>query len=86
MEKPNSQMDTDVMARVKSGSAEDIATQLDRLPMAASEMVQLLARYQVMSDNDNDDIFDAWYDALSQDQHLVLKAFEILRGRLEHSD
>jgi hypothetical protein len=39
-----------------------------------------------LSEQDNDELFDDWYDNLSKEQLTVLKVFEVYRGQYEHQN
>lgn len=86
MNNNNQQIDRDCVVNLKD---EDCLSKqlgaLQELNLSVSDVVVLLAHYQIMSENDDDDVFDNWLDALSKDQRKVLQAYEVARGQIEHS-
>jgi hypothetical protein len=82
MEELNNNLDNTVIYSLKNKDHSGINKQLDELSCTHSDIIQLLAEYVVLAEQD-DDSFDAWYDGLCKDKLIVLKAFEIMRAHLE---
>ncbi|MFC3033839.1 hypothetical protein ACFOEE_15055 [Pseudoalteromonas fenneropenaei] len=76
-------LDTQVLGELQRGLHPDLIAKLDALSCTHSDLVQLLVEYQVMSEQEDDEKFDTWYDGLCADKLTVLKAFEIFRTQLE---
>ena len=51
-----------------------------------NDIVELLARYMALSEQEDDELFDTWFDNLTKEQHTVLKVFEVYRGQYEHQN
>ncbi|MGO2011713.1 MAG: hypothetical protein ACTJH9_14405 [Pseudoalteromonas sp.] len=80
------QIDQDVMDTLRSKDHSTLAKQIDPLSCTHNDIVELLAHYIALSEQDNDELFDNWFDNLSKEQHTVLKTFEVYRGQYEHLD
>ncbi|WP_419149627.1 hypothetical protein [Pseudoalteromonas 'SMAR'] len=76
------ELDNSILAKLQSNDDSALQQELDSLSCNHSDIVTLLAQYQTLSEQD-DELFDAWYDSLCPDQLKVLKAFEIIRSHLE---
>lgn len=81
----NENIDNEVLAQLKQNNQIPLIETLDNLGCTHSDIVMLLVEYQVMSEQDDDEVFDQWYDALCDDKLKVLKAFEILRAQFERT-
>lgn len=77
------QLDNSVIAQLQNEDHSSLAQQLDELTCEHSDIVELLAQYQVLSEQDDDEKFDSWYDGLCEDKLRVLKGFEIFRAHFE---
>ncbi|TLX48261.1 hypothetical protein C1E24_05540 [Pseudoalteromonas phenolica] len=82
MEELNNNLDNTVIDSLKNKDHSGINKQLDQLSCSHSDIIELLAEYVVLAEQD-DESFDAWYDGLCEDKLKVLKAFEIMRAHLE---
>ncbi|MCQ8878488.1 hypothetical protein NQT69_10795 [Pseudoalteromonas shioyasakiensis] len=80
------QIDQSVMDTLRSKDNSLLAQQIDPLSCTHNDIVELLAQYLALSDQDDDDLFDAWFDGLNKAQHTVLKVFEVYRGQFEHQE
>lgn len=80
------QIDQGVMDTLRSKDHSTLAKQIDSLSCTHNDIVELLAKYMALSEQDNDELFDNWFDNLSKEQHTVLKTFEVYRGQYEHLD
>ncbi|KTF16736.1 hypothetical protein [Pseudoalteromonas sp. H105] len=80
------QIDQGVMDTLRSRDNSLLAQQIDPLSCTHNDIVELLAQYLALSDQDDDDLFDAWFDGLNKAQHTVLKVFEVYRGQFEHQE
>ncbi|CAM3788566.1 MULTISPECIES: hypothetical protein [Pseudoalteromonas] len=80
------EIDQRVMETLRSRDHSVLAQQIDPLSCTHNDIVELLAQYLALSDQDDDDLFDAWFDGLSKAQHTVLKVFEVYRGQFEHQE
>jgi hypothetical protein len=80
------QIDQGVMDTLRSKDNSLLAQQIDPLSCTHNDIVELLAQYLALSDQDDDDLFDAWFDGLNKAQHTVLKVFEVYRGQFEHQE
>ncbi|CCQ10935.1 putative orphan protein [Pseudoalteromonas luteoviolacea B = ATCC 29581] len=78
------QIDNAVLSQLKQNNKLPLISSLDELGCTHSDIVILLVEYQVMTEQD-DELFDAWYDSLCEDKLKVLKAFEILRAQYEQT-
>ncbi|KZN58404.1 hypothetical protein [Pseudoalteromonas luteoviolacea] len=83
MTEESQQLDNGVIAELQNKDHSSLAQQLDGLTCDHSDIVELLAQYQVLSEQDDDQKFDNWYDNLCEDQLRVLKSFEIYRAHYE---
>lgn len=80
------QIDQSVMDTLRTKDHSIMAQKIDPLSCSHNDIVELLAHYIALSEQDNDDLFDTWFDNLSKEQHTVLKTFEVYRGQYEHLD
>ena len=80
------EIDQGVMETLRSRDHSVLAQQIDPLSCTHNDIVELLAQYLALSDQDDDDVFDAWFDGLSKAQQTVLKVFEVYRGQFEHQE
>ncbi|MCF2856048.1 hypothetical protein L1286_01065 [Pseudoalteromonas sp. SMS1] len=80
------QLDNGVIAELQNKDHSSLAQQLNGLTCDHSDIVELLAHYLVLSEQDDDQKFDDWYDNLCEDQQLVLKGFEIIRAHYENTN
>lgn len=80
------QIDQSVMDTLRSKDNSLLAQQIDPLSCTHNDIVELLAQYLALSEQDDDDLFDAWFDGLNKAQHTVLKVFEVYRGQFEHQE
>ena len=71
------QIDQTVMDTLRSKDNSLLAQQIDPLSCTHNDIVELLAQYLALSDQDDDDLFDTWFDGLNKAQHTVLKVFEV---------
>ncbi len=80
-----SQLDSQALAVLKSdGNMSSLAGEcLESFSQIA--LIELLATYHAMSEEADDDAFDAWFDGLSQEARQALKVFEVARARVELS-
>ncbi len=87
MEHSKSELSSECLTAIKSSDVStDIFDRLDEQQISSSTIISLLAHYQSISDLDDDDeTVDNWLDNLTEREHQILKAFEIARGRFEHS-
>ncbi|WP_440056647.1 hypothetical protein ACSLBF_21285 (plasmid) [Pseudoalteromonas sp. T1lg65] len=76
------ELDNTILAKLHSRDDSALLKEIDDISCTNSDIVMLLAQYQTLSEQD-DELFDAWYDSLCEAQLRVLKAFEILRSHLE---
>ncbi|MDK1287848.1 hypothetical protein [Pseudoalteromonas umbrosa] len=83
MSEESQQLDNSVIAELQNRDHSSLAQQLDELTCEHSDIIELLAQYQVLSEQDDDDKFDTWYDGLCEDKMKVLKGFEIYRAHYE---
>lgn len=79
------EIDQGVMETLRSRDHSVLAQQIDPLSCTHNDIVELLAQYLALSEQD-DDVFDAWFDGLNKAQHTVLKVFEVYRGQFEHQE
>ncbi|ALQ10214.1 MULTISPECIES: hypothetical protein [Pseudoalteromonas] len=79
-------IDQGVMDTLRERDHSALAHQLNPLSCNHNDIVELLAQYMALSEQDNDELFDDWFDNLSKEQHTVLKVFEIYRGQYEHQN
>ena len=79
------EIDQGVMETLRSRDHSVLAQQIDPLSCTHNDIVELLAQYLALSEQD-DDVFDTWFDGLNKAQHTVLKVFEVYRGQFEHQD
>ncbi|BBN83388.1 hypothetical protein PA25_33730 [Pseudoalteromonas sp. A25] len=83
MTEQNQQLDNSVIATLKNKDHSSLNEKLDGLACTHSDIIELLAQYQALSEQDDDEKFDNWYDELCQSQLDVLKAFEVMRAHFE---
>ncbi|MFM9816234.1 hypothetical protein ACKI16_48115, partial [Streptomyces scabiei] len=65
------QIDQSVMDTLRSKDNSLLAQQIDPLSCTHNDIVELLAQYLALSDQDDDDLFDTWFDGLNKAQHTV---------------
>jgi len=80
------QIDQGVMDTLKERDHSVLAQQVNPLTCTHNDIIELLAQYMALSEQDNDDLFDHWFDNLTKEQHTVLKVFEEYRGQYEHQN
>ncbi|ALS35025.1 MULTISPECIES: hypothetical protein [Pseudoalteromonas] len=80
------QIDQGVMDTLKERDHSVLAQQVNPLTCTHNDIIELLAQYMALSEQDNDDLFDHWFDNLTKEQHTVLKVFEVYRGQYEHQN
>ena len=85
-DEPSEQIDQSVMDTLRSKDHSILAKKIDPLNCSHNDIVELLAHYIALSEQDNDDLFDTWFDNLNTEQHTILKTFEVYRGQYEHLD
>jgi len=82
----NTKLSRECLSAIESHDVKlDIFEKLEKQNLKLTKVISLLAQYQSISENDDDDIADNWLDSLSDIDRQVLKAFEIARGRYEQS-
>lgn len=80
----NTELSRECLAAIESHDVKlDIFEELEKQNLNLTKVISLLAQYQSISENDDDDIADNWLDSLSDIDRQILKAFEIARGRYE---
>jgi cytidylate kinase len=79
-------IDQGVMDTLRERDHSALAQQVNPLRCTHNDIVELLAHYMALSEQDNDELFDDWFDNLSKEQHTVLKVFEVYRGQYEHQN
>ena len=80
------EIDQGVMETLRTRDHSVLAQQIDPLSCTHNDSVELLAQYLALSEQDDDDVFDTWFDGLNKAQHTVLKVFEVYRGQFEHQE
>ncbi|MDP4984258.1 hypothetical protein [Pseudoalteromonas tunicata] len=86
MDKQIAELNSNCLTAIKAHDKKlDIFTQIDNANISAETLINLLAHYQSMSENDDDEKVDAWIDNLTELERKILQAFEISRGRFENS-
>ncbi|MCK8136704.1 MULTISPECIES: hypothetical protein [unclassified Pseudoalteromonas] len=80
------QIDQGVMDTLRERDHSVLAKQVDSLACTHNDIIELLAHYLALSEQDDDELFDDWFDSLSKEQHTVLKVFEVYRGQYEHQN
>lgn len=80
------QIDQGVMETLRERDHSALAQQVNHLACNHNDIIELLAHYIALSEQDNDELFDDWYDNLSKEQLTVLKVFEVYRGQYEHQN
>ena len=80
------QIDQGVMETLRERDHSALEQQVNHLGCDNNDIIELLAHYMALSEQENDELFDDWYDNLSKDQHTVLKVFEVYRGQYEHQN
>ena len=80
------QIDQGVMDTLRERDHSILAKQVDSLACSHNDIIELLAHYLALSEQEDDELFDDWFDALSKEQHTVLKVFEVYRGQYEHQN
>ena len=80
----NTNLSRECLSAIESHDVKlDIFEKLEKQNLKLTQVISLLAQYQSISENDDDDIADNWLDNLSDIDRQILKAFEIARGRYE---
>ncbi|MGY8838224.1 MAG: hypothetical protein ACKVH6_16025 [Enterobacterales bacterium] len=80
------QIDQGVMETLRERDHSTLAKQVNPLTCNHNDIVELLARYMALSEQEDDELFDDWFDNLTKEQHTVLKVFEVYRGQYEHQN
>ncbi len=80
------QLDQNVMNTLRDKDHSVLANLVDTLSCSHNDIIELLAQYLALSEQDDDERFDHWFDNLSKEQHTVVKTFEVYRGQYEHLD
>ncbi|HCV03346.1 hypothetical protein AAEU31_05135 [Pseudoalteromonas sp. SSMSWG5] len=80
------ELDQNVMNTLRDKDHSTLANQVDTLLCSHNDIIELLAQYLALSEQDDDERFDHWFDNLSKEQHTVVKTFEVYRGHYEHLD
>jgi len=80
------QIDQGVMEILRERDHSALAQQVNPLSCNHNDIIELLAHYIALSEQNNDELFDHWFDNLSKEQHTVLKVFEVYRGQYEHQN
>ncbi|MFT7279524.1 MAG: hypothetical protein ACKVJ5_19975 [Pseudoalteromonas sp.] len=80
------QIDQRVMETLRERDHSTLAQQVNPLTCNHNDIVELLARYMALSEQEDDELFDTWFDNLTKEQHTVLKVFEVYRGQYEHQN
>ncbi|TMO43966.1 MULTISPECIES: hypothetical protein [unclassified Pseudoalteromonas] len=80
------ELDQNVMNTLRDKDHSTLANQVDTLQCSHNDIIELLAQYLALSEQDDDERFDHWFDNLSKEQHTVVKTFEVYRGHYEHLD
>ncbi|MGO2181917.1 MAG: hypothetical protein ACTH36_06265 [Pseudoalteromonas nigrifaciens] len=80
------QIDQGVMEILRERDHSALAQQVNPLSCNHNDIIELLAHYIAHSEQNNDELFDHWFDNLSKEQHTVLKVFEVYRGQYEHQN
>lgn len=79
------QIDQGVMQTLRERDHSILSEQINPINCTHNDIVELLAQYMALSEQD-DELFDDWFDNLTKEQHTVLKIFEIYRGQYEHQN
>nr|WP_175580344.1 MULTISPECIES: hypothetical protein [Pseudoalteromonas] len=80
------ELDQNVMNMLRDKDHSILANHVDILSCSHNDIIELLAQYLALSEQDDDERFDTWFDNLSKEQHTVVKTFEVYRGQYEHLD
>jgi hypothetical protein len=80
------QIDQGVMDTLRERDHSVLAQQVNPISCSHNDIIELLAHYMALSEQDDDVLFDQWFDNLSKEQHTVLKTFEVYRGQYEHQN
>jgi hypothetical protein len=80
------QIDQGVMETIRERDNSTLSQQVNPLTSNHNDIVELLARYMALSEQEEDELFDDWFDNLTKEQHTVLKVFEVYRGQYEHQN
>ncbi len=80
------QLDQNVMNTLRDKDHSTLASHVDTLNFSHNEIIELLAQYLALGEQDDDERFDTWFDNLTKEQHTVVKTFEVYRGHYEHLD
>ncbi|CAH9062490.1 hypothetical protein PSECIP111951_03648 [Pseudoalteromonas holothuriae] len=83
MTEQNLQLDNSVIATLKNKDHSALSEKLDSMACTHTDIIELLAQYQALSEQEDDERFDNWYDGLCKSQLDVLKAFEVMRAHFE---
>ncbi|ATC84598.1 MULTISPECIES: hypothetical protein [Pseudoalteromonas] len=80
------QIDQGVMETLRERDHTVLSEQINPIDCTHNDIIELLAQYMALSEQDNDELFDDWFDNLNKEQHTVLKVFEVYRGQYEHQN
>lgn len=80
------QLDQNVMNTLRDKDHSTLASHVDTLNFSHNDIIELLAQYLALGEQDDDERFDTWFDNLTKEQHTVVKTFEVYRGHYEHLD
>ncbi|KPZ58496.1 hypothetical protein CWC16_01340 [Pseudoalteromonas sp. S3776] len=80
------QIDQGVMETLRERDHTALSEQINPIDCTHNDIIELLAQYMALSEQDNDELFDDWFDNLNKEQHTVLKVFEVYRGQYEHQN
>jgi|TARA_B100001059_G_C17838245_1_gene589798 hypothetical protein len=80
------QLDQNVMNTLRDKDHSTLAHRVDTLLFSHNDIIELLAQYLALSEQEDDERFDTWFDNLTKEQHTVVKTFEVYRGQYEHLD
>ncbi|MBQ4833500.1 hypothetical protein J8L70_09640 [Pseudoalteromonas sp. MMG010] len=80
------QIDQGVMDTLRERDHSVLAQQVNPISCSHNDIIELLAHYIALSEQDDDELFDHWFDNLTKEQHTVLKTFEVYRGQYEHQN
>ncbi|MCF7499897.1 hypothetical protein [Pseudoalteromonas sp. L1] len=80
------QLDQNVMNTLRDKDHSTLASHVDTLSFSHNDIIELLAQYLALGEQDDDERFDTWFDNLTKEQHTVVKTFEVYRGHYEHLD
>lgn len=80
------QIDQGVMETLRERDHTVLSERINPIDCTHNDIIELLAQYMALSEQDNDELFDDWFDNLNKEQHTVLKVFEVYRGQYEHQN